>query len=269
MNKDPREALIGLKEYFTDLGDHAKCASEHKPQAWDMLESIGLAHLICESCPVRADCLDLALRIQTQLGEKNCQGTWGGYSLEDRTQILHVRRGRGKPVITPMQAASVMVETVPEAAGFSVWCEVDDPKHLPCYAIVDGQRGRGGGSVYAIWDATEQAVFFPVDVLNSRLSRALKWDQLDGRPNCNSWKWYTQVETPWGKVPTVRSGHLLAFMYWHTGQTITNTGLNADATYRQMNNQIKRAHQLCNALDAYIKALYGVKAAKPTVKATA
>jgi hypothetical protein len=53
------------------------------------------ARKACEGCPVRADCLELALRIEDRPGVR-AHGVWGGLAPWARTALRRARRRRAQ-----------------------------------------------------------------------------------------------------------------------------------------------------------------------------
>lgn len=86
---DPRQTLAGFDFKPETWTDDAACRG-YDPAWWDG-ETVGprqdateAAVRICSSCPVRLDCLDYAMRAETQWGR---YGIWGGLSPEQRREL--------------------------------------------------------------------------------------------------------------------------------------------------------------------------------------
>ena len=74
------------------LHDHGRCRQEglHELFFSERPSDLAEAQMICEECPVKVQCLDLAI------SEGQEWGVWGGVIFWDG-QPFHRRRGRGRP----------------------------------------------------------------------------------------------------------------------------------------------------------------------------
>ena len=80
--------------------EHAVCRGA-APTAFFPSDGSGVevAQRVCESCPVRAECLEYALEHRIE------HGVWGGASERERRRILRERRRSGAPVPSPLEYA--------------------------------------------------------------------------------------------------------------------------------------------------------------------
>lgn len=78
------------------------CLTSDDPDAWYPLEPravctegrreeyVAEARALCAACPVRMECLELALRTEAETGD--CHGVWGGTAPWEREALIQVRR---------------------------------------------------------------------------------------------------------------------------------------------------------------------------------
>lgn len=68
--------------------DHAACRDMDTDLFHGRTADVAAAKRICRGCPVRRDCFDYAMAVET---DGHCHGVWGGTSASERQAI---RRGR-------------------------------------------------------------------------------------------------------------------------------------------------------------------------------
>lgn len=115
-----------------DLVHRAACRQHPNPELWwsDTIAQIEEARQICQGCPIREECTDVALDRNEE------HGVWGGYDFSTMAGAAAAAEWRGRPAPEPSPRRSGKIRRLCPDCGSEF--EVKDHDKLQCYPCVMG-----------------------------------------------------------------------------------------------------------------------------------
>ncbi len=104
---------------MSDWVRDAACAGQDL-ELWDTNEPTGYALMVCETCPVRGECLEEALRLEGTATVGGRWGIYGGLTPRDRHEI-HMDRRRAEELERGIRDGWAVLETVHHCPVCQVW----------------------------------------------------------------------------------------------------------------------------------------------------